>query len=114
VISSNIKAKKHQSEAIKFTYILDNEEVGRAFLYLIKNDLNPRPYGLLEDVFVNEKFRHNGYGKEIIRAVIDASKSERCYKLIATSRFEREKVHELYKGLGFSEHGLEFRMNFDK
>jgi len=36
-----------------------------------------------------------------------------CYKLIATSRTSRPKVHELYQRLGFENHGVEFRMNFD-
>ena len=44
-------------------------------------------------------------------AVAEA-KARGCYKLIATSRFERERVHKLYEGLGFERWGLEYRMNF--
>lgn len=35
-----------------------------------------------------------------------------CYKLIATSRTSRPKVHELYHRLGFTQHGVEFRIDF--
>jgi len=100
------------SRAIRY-YIEENgQEVGRAFLYLIKNDINDRPYGLLEDVFIEEDFRGRGYGKELIKTVLDAAKVNNCYKLIATSRYARPKVHELYKSFGFVDHGKEFRLDF--
>jgi len=34
-----------------------------------------------------------------------------CYKLVATSRASRPRVHELYERLGFENYGVEFRMN---
>jgi hypothetical protein len=34
-----------------------------------------------------------------------------CYMLIATSRHSRPKVHDLYRRLGFEDHGIEFRMD---
>lgn len=102
-----------KSECIRFSVKNDDEkEVGRAFIYLIKNDLNEKPYALLEDVFVDECERGKGKGKELLNEIIKRSKEVGCYKLIATSRFARENVHELYKKLGFKEHGKEFRMDF--
>jgi len=41
---------------------------------LIYNDLHPEPYGLLEDVFVEEEFRGQGIGKSLVRAVIEKAK----------------------------------------
>ncbi|MEO0537352.1 MAG: hypothetical protein AAF215_26285 [Cyanobacteria bacterium P01_A01_bin.123] len=35
-----------------------------------------------------------------------------CYKLIATSRTSRPKVHDLYQRLGFTQQGFEFRIDF--
>lgn len=87
-------------------------EVARAFLYIMHNDLHDEPFGLLEDVFVNESRRGEGYGTELVRAVIDAARAENCYKLIATSRTSRPRVHALYERLGFRNHGFEFRMDF--
>ena len=46
-------------------------------------------------------------------AGMSAAREAGCYKLIATSRTSRPKVHELYQRLGFESHGVEFRMNFD-
>lgn len=101
------------STFIKFEIKTGERVVGRAFLYLIKNDLHPKPYGLLEDVFVEEEFRGQGIGKKLVEMVIEKAKELGCYKLIATSRFERENVHRLYQNLGFEKHGFEFRIDFE-
>ena len=42
----------------------------------------------------------------------DAGVKKDCYKLICTSRYEKVAVHDLYIGLGFLDHGKEFRLNF--
>lgn len=102
--------RKLDSVAIKISLIEEEKEIGRAFLYIIKNDLHQSPYGLMEDVFVEESERRRGLGKELIDLVVNEAKKQGCYKLVATSRTEREKVHELYKKFGFQEHGKEFRM----
>lgn len=102
--------KNIDSPAVKISLIENGEEVGRAFLYVIKNDLHKSPYGLLEDVYVNESVRGRGLGTELVNSIIEEAKKCGCYKVVATSRDEREKVHKLYKKLGFYEHGKEFRM----
>ena len=102
--------EKIKSSAIKISLVEEGEEVGRAFLYIIKNDLHLSPYGLMEDVFVIESKRGLGLGKELVRLISNEAQKQGCYKLICTSRDVNEKVHKLYKKLGFSEHGKEFRM----
>lgn len=106
-----IKQKRIDASGIKFFIEKDGEEIGRATLYLMHNDLHERPFGLLEDVFVKEEFRGQGLGSSLLNAAIGAAKN-RCYKLICTSRYSRPKVHELYEKLGFKNHGVEFRMTF--
>jgi len=108
-----INSEKIQSSAIRLSVKEGDKEIGRAFLYLIKNDLNERPYGLLEDVYILEEYRGQGYGKQLIAEVLDTAKGENCYKLLATSRYARPKVHELYEGFGFVDHGKEFRLDFN-
>jgi len=107
-----ISKKEIRSKAIKFEYKKDGTVVGRAYLYLIQNELHNEIYGLMEDVFVEESSRGKGLGTELVNAVVAEAKTQKCYKLIATSRFENTTVHELYKKLGFKEHGKEFRMEF--
>ncbi|MDO8408054.1 MAG: GNAT family N-acetyltransferase [bacterium] len=98
----------------RFSEERGRREVGRARLYLPENDLHDRPYGLLEDVWVDMVHRHEGIGGELVSAVIASAREEGCYKLIATSRNDgtRDAVHKWYTRLGFKEWGTEFRMDF--
>lgn len=114
VFMVNISQKKIKSEAIRFSVRKNDLEVARGYVYLIKNDLNEKPYALLEDVFVDESCRGEGVGTELIDHIIQEVKKMGCYKLIATSRLSREKVHKLYEKIGFENYGIEFRMNLDK
>jgi GNAT superfamily N-acetyltransferase len=99
-------------KAIKIEILEGKKPVGRAYLYLIQNDLNKKPYGLMEDVFVDESLRGKGMGTKLILEIIKQAKQHKCYKLIATSRFSRPKVHKFYRKFGFKKHGVEFRMDF--
>jgi GNAT superfamily N-acetyltransferase len=108
----NVTRKKLAAEGIRFSVSVDDVEVARAYLYLMHNDLHGEPFGLMEDVFVDESQRGEGLGTRLVNEVIAAAKENKCYKLIATSRDSRPKVHELYRRLGFSDHGREFRINF--
>jgi GNAT superfamily N-acetyltransferase len=98
---------------LRFSIKRDEKEVGRAYLYLLKNDLHTQPFGLLEDVFVEPDYRGTGVANELLEAVMAEAKRS-CYKLIATSRDNgtRTSVHEWYIRLGFVDYGTEFRMNF--
>ena len=107
-ISKSIKTSK----AIKLEALDGKKKVGRAYLYLIKNELHKQPYGLMEDVFVDASCRGQGLGTQLIKEVIKQAKSKKCYKLIATSRTENEGAHRLYLRLGFIGHGTEFRIDF--
>ena len=92
----------------------DGQEAARAYLYVMSNDLHEHPFGLLEDVYVEEPYRKQGLGSELVTYVIARARELGCYKLIATSRYERDYVHGIYEGLGFEKWGYEFRMNFPR
>lgn len=100
------------SKAIKIEITQRGRKVGRAYLYLIKNDLSKKPYGLMEDVFVDERYRGQGLGTKLIKKVIEEAKRQKCYKLIATSRISKPGLHTFYQGFGFKKWGVEFRMDF--
>lgn len=103
--------EEQPAQGIRFSCRHDGTEVARAYLYVMANDLHDEPFGLMEDVFVHEAQRGNGLGTKLVEEVISAAKELGCYKLIATSRESRPKVHELYLRLGFADHGREFRMD---
>lgn len=108
----DIVKKEFTSVAIRFSVQKNEKEVGRASLFVIVNDLHREPYGLLEDVFVDEAERGKGIGSSLINQVIEEAKKRRCTKLIAQSRYGKTAVHALYEKLGFKDHGKNFRIDF--
>jgi GNAT superfamily N-acetyltransferase len=108
----NVERQERSAKGIRFSIRGGGGELARAYLYVMTNDLHDAPFGLLEDVYVDESQRGNGLGTALVKEVVAAAKAAGCYKLIATSRTARPKVHELYERLGFEKHGVEFRMNF--
>ena len=99
------------AEGTRFSISKHGTEVARAYLYVMSNGLHKEPFGLLEDVYVEESERGTGIGTALVKEVIAAATEFGCYKLLATSRASRPKVHALYERLGFENYGLEFRMN---
>ncbi|MEI6597220.1 MAG: GNAT family N-acetyltransferase [bacterium] len=108
----NIQQKKFNTGGIKL-FIEDNgKEIAHAYLYILKNDLHKQPFGFMEDVFVDENYRSQGLGTKLVEELIKVAKENNCYKLIGTSRHEREKVHSWYLSFDFKDRGKEFRMDF--
>jgi GNAT superfamily N-acetyltransferase len=106
-----IKREARTAHGVRFSLSRDGKEIARAYLYVMSNDLHQAPFGLLEDVYVEESHRSGGLGTSLVREVVGAARDAGCYKLVATSRTSRTEVHELYRHLGFADHGIEFRMN---
>jgi len=106
-----IKKKSVAGKGVKLFVQDKGKEIARAYLYILKNDLHKEPFGFMEDVFVDEKYRSQGLGTLLVKEIVKEARKSGCYKLIATSRYERSKVHELYLKLGFADYGKEFRMN---
>jgi GNAT superfamily N-acetyltransferase len=108
-----INNKEISSNAIRYFANDENgREIAHAYLYLIKNDLHNEPYGLIEDVYVDENYRGQKLGSLLVEKIIEEAKTRDCYKIICTSRREgRENVHGWYEKLGLKKYGYEFRMN---
>lgn len=102
-----------QSTAVRISIMRDEKEVGHAYLFLITNDLHDVPYGLLEDVFVDDAYRGQGIGTELVESVITSAKKHDCYKLVATCRNSKPHVHAMYEKIGFDKYGAAFRMDFE-
>lgn len=106
-----ITVTETRPQGIKLQLFDQKTLLGHAYLYLLLNDLHKKPFGFLEDVWVEEQFRSKGYGTTLVQAAIEEAKKRGCYKLIGTSRYSREKVHTFYQELGFTDYGKEFRMD---
>lgn len=98
-------------EGIRLSVQEKDKEVAHAYLYVMRNDLHEEPFGLVEDIFVEEAWRGKGYGTELLKELIEEARRRRCYKIIATSRHSRENVHRWYQKLSFRDHGVEFRLD---
>ena len=109
-METKIDKKIVKASGVKFFVKKEGKEVARAFLYIMNNDLKKEPFGLLEDLFVDESLRGQGIGTELLKMVIDEAKKLGCYKLVGTSRHERESVHKMYEKIGFKKFGIEFKM----
>ncbi len=106
------KAVKKNLYGIKITFEEKGKEIGRAFLYVINNDLHKRPFGLLEDVFVDARFRSKGLGSKLVKQAVAEAKKRNCYKLIATSRNSKPELQKFYKKFGLNIWGVEYRVDF--
>ncbi len=107
-----IQTKTVKAKGIKFSISEAEREIARAYLYVMHNDLHSEPFALLEDVYVAENQRGTGKGTQLVKQAIAKAEELGCYKLIATSRKSRPRVHQLYLKLGFKERGSEFRIDF--
>jgi GNAT superfamily N-acetyltransferase len=108
-----IKINKISGHGFKFLILEKDQEVGRARLYVLNNDLHPEPFGFIEDVYIKEEHRGKGYGSKLMKLLIEKARECKCYKLICTSRFTRPEVHGFYKKLGLKKYGYEFRIDFE-
>jgi GNAT superfamily N-acetyltransferase len=99
------------SKVVKLELKDGKKTVGRVYLYVIKNDLHKKPYGLMEDLYVDESIRGQGLGKKLLELIIAEAKKKKLYKLIGTSRLSRKNVHSFYQKYGFKKYGLEFRLD---
>ncbi len=88
-------------------------EVGHVYVFFITNDLHDQPYALLEDLCVIVSERSKGVGNTLLTEAIKLATEHGCYKILATSRTEREEVHAWYVRKGFEKFGYEFRMELN-
>lgn len=107
-----VNRKAVRAQGFRFSVEQDDREVASAYLYIMSNDAQPVPFGLMDDVLVDASLRGKGIGTELVDAVITAAKAEHCYKLIGISRDSRPDIDELYRRRGFVERGTEFRIDF--
>jgi GNAT superfamily N-acetyltransferase len=108
---ADIQEKNVSYSGKRLTIEHDGQEIGRISVAFIKNDLHEEPYALIEDLFVDESYRGKGYARELFERAIEVAREFGSYKIIANSRYSREKVHDFYLRLGFNDYGKEFRLD---
>lgn len=86
-------------------------EIAHAYLYLLVNDAHAAPFGAIEDVFVIPEHRGKGHGRRLISQLVCLARTAGCYKIVLSSRDGRDRLHGWYEKLGFTKHGVSFRMD---
>lgn len=112
-MSHTFTTKDSPATGITINICENGEEIGLCVVYVIENPNRGKKWALLEDVMINANNRANGAGTELVNKAIEVAKESGCYKMMATSRFERENVHRFYEKIGFQKHGFGFRLNFE-
>ncbi|HUO56517.1 MAG TPA: GNAT family N-acetyltransferase [Candidatus Paceibacterota bacterium] len=80
--------------------IVDNEHiVGMGTLYIIPKI--GKTNGLVEDVIVDERYRGQGLGEKLTRAIIEEAKKRGLNSITLTSNSNRVAAHKLYEKVGF-------------
>ena len=67
-----------------------------------------RPFAIVEDVVVSQKYQGQGIGKGMMEFAMHRCKEFGCYKLALSSHLKRPKAHSFYESLGFDKHGFSF------
>ena len=60
-----------------------------------------RKRATVESVRVDEKYRGQGIGKQLMRWAINRAREENCFAVQLTTNSERADAHRFYKNLGF-------------
>lgn len=113
-IAKDIWDKSLTSDYIKYIVgIDDNSIVASCNIVIILNlTRSGRPYGVIENVITNSKYRRKGIGREVIDYAIQYAQRNNCYKVVLLSSSKRVEAHRFYESIGFdgnSKKGFEIR-----
>jgi N-acetylglutamate synthase-like GNAT family acetyltransferase len=110
VSSPHITVREDRLETIasdphNFIFVCEADEVvcGTAFLTLCLDAMfGNQPYGVLENVIVNEAWRGKGIGSLLFEHAEEVCRIHDCSKIILLSTATREPAHRFFEQQGFS------------
>ncbi|WBC16292.1 GNAT family N-acetyltransferase [Micromonospora sp. WMMA1998] len=86
-----------------FVLDLDGAVVATTYLNVIPNiSRSASPYGVIENVVVDESRRGTGLGKRIMAGTLQAAWDAGCYKAMLMTGSRRPATHAFYRACGFS------------
>ncbi|MGE8207328.1 GNAT family N-acetyltransferase [Heyndrickxia sp. NPDC080065] len=60
-----------------------------------------RPYGIVENIIVQENHRSKGIGQKLIRYVEEYCKSIDCHRIMLLSNSKRQRAHQFFEKEGY-------------
>ena len=80
---------------------IDNKIVGMvSLLYSISTALGGK-VAILEDMIIDEGYRNNGFGQELLNEAINFAKGRNCLRLTLLTDFNNDTAINFYKKAGF-------------
>ncbi len=105
-IFENIKSNPNHKI---FVAIVDEKVVGSTTLFIEPKFIHQGGLvGHIEDVVVSKEFQGKGIGEKLIKASLDFSKNNGCYKTILDCS---EDVESFYEKIGFKKHSNAMRFD---
>ena len=91
------------------------KQIRGTFSILIMDNLAhaARPVGIVENVVVDQRWRGQGIGREMMAFARQYCRKAGCYKMMLSSDQSRIHAHRFYQALGFARHGYSFAVEFD-
>ncbi|MCK5449589.1 GNAT family N-acetyltransferase [Candidatus Pacearchaeota archaeon] len=83
------------------------DEIAGYMSYMIKKN-KYKNFAYLDDIFVKNEFRGQGYGKKLVRHFMKIAKEKGVEKMGLGTRVENKNGIKLYKKLGFKVIGYNF------
>jgi N-acetylglutamate synthase-like GNAT family acetyltransferase len=110
VSSPHITVREDRLEAIasdphNFVFVCDVDGVvcGTAFLTLCLDAMfGNQPYGVIENVVVNQAWRRKGIGGQLLEHVEEVCRIHHCSKIMLLSTSSRRSAHRFFEQHGFS------------
>ena len=88
-----------------FIFVYENEAgdlIGTCYLNVIDNlTRNLSPYGVIENVVIDEAYRNRGIGQEIIRYALNNAWELGCYKTMLLTGSKKKSTLHFYERCGF-------------
>lgn len=96
-------------------FVIEDREIviGTCSLIIIDNlGHQGAKLAVAENMIINQEFRGQGIGKQLMQFIMARAKEETCYKLMLSSNKKRTLAHKFYEQLGFEQHGISFKTDF--
>ncbi len=97
-----------------FGAYLNDEIVGSCtFHFCVNFSWSGRPFALIENVIVSDRYRRQGIGQLLLEAARERAREMDCYKVSLMTGTTRAEVHAFYRKAGFepSKTGYQIRFN---
>ncbi|MFF4989564.1 GNAT family N-acetyltransferase [Streptosporangium saharense] len=86
-----------------FVLEADGAVVATAYLNVIPNlTRSASPYGVIENVVVEERMRGAGLGRRVMAGALQAAWDAGCYKVMLMTGSRNPATHAFYRACGFS------------